>query len=87
MPPGARHHRQSANAFSTRRICFSKRSDKCRRNSAGTGTELLRDLEMIAATVNRAQRRLTGATATELDAQQSKAALYQTHIQKQLVER
>jgi ParB/RepB/Spo0J family partition protein len=52
---------------------------------AGTGAELLRDLEMIAAIVNRAQRRLTGAAATELDARQSKAARYQIeHIQKHL---
>jgi len=52
---------------------------------AGTGAELLRDLEMIAAIVNRAQRRLTGAAATELDAQQRKAARHQIeHIQKQL---
>ena len=51
----------------------------------GTGAELLRDLEMIAAIVNRAQRRLTGAAATELDAQQGKAAQHQlTRIQKQL---
>ena len=34
---------------------------------AGTGAELLRDLEMVAAIVNRAQRRLAGAAATELD--------------------
>jgi ParB/RepB/Spo0J family partition protein len=52
---------------------------------AGTGAELLRDLEMIAAIVSRVQRRLTGAAATELDAQQGKAARYQVeHIQKQL---
>ncbi len=52
---------------------------------AGTSAELLRDLEMIAAIVNRAQRRLTGAAATEVDTQQSKAARFQIqHIQKQL---
>jgi ParB/RepB/Spo0J family partition protein len=52
---------------------------------AGTGAELLRDLEMVAAIVNRAQRRLTGAAAAELDAQQGKAARYQIErIQKQL---
>jgi ParB/RepB/Spo0J family partition protein len=52
---------------------------------AGTGAELLRDLEMVVAIVTRAQRRLTGAAATELDDQQSKAALYQVdRIQKQL---
>jgi ParB/RepB/Spo0J family partition protein len=53
---------------------------------AGTGAELLRDLEMVAAIVNRAHRRLAGAAATEVDQQQSKAARYQIeHIQKQLL--
>lgn len=52
---------------------------------AGTSAELLRDLEMIAAIVNRAHRRLTGAAATELDVQQGKAVRYQIErIQKQL---
>jgi hypothetical protein len=52
---------------------------------AGTCAELLRDLEMVVAIVNRAQRRLAGATATELDDQQSKAARHQIdRIQKQL---
>jgi ParB/RepB/Spo0J family partition protein len=52
---------------------------------AGTGAELLRDLEMVAAIVNRAQRRLAGAAATELDDRQSKAAQHQIdRIQKQL---
>jgi len=51
---------------------------------AGTGAELLRDLEMVVAIVNRAQRRLTGA-GTELDDQQSKAARHQIErIQNQL---
>jgi ParB family chromosome partitioning protein len=51
----------------------------------GTGAELLRDLEMVAAIVNRAQRRLAGAAATELDDQQSKAARHQIdRIQSQL---
>ena len=50
-----------------------------------TGTELLRDLEMVVAIVNRAQRRLAGAAATELDDQQAKAARHQIErIQKQL---
>src|SRR5260370_41848615 len=41
---------------------------------------------MVAAIVNRAQRRLAGAGATEVDHQQSKAALYQIErIQKQLL--
>jgi ParB/RepB/Spo0J family partition protein len=52
---------------------------------AGTGAELLRDLEMVVAIVNRAQRRLAGAAATELDEQQSKATRHQIErIQKQL---
>jgi ParB family transcriptional regulator, chromosome partitioning protein len=52
---------------------------------AGTGAELLRDLEMVVAIVNRAQRRLAGAAAAELDDQQSKAARHQIErIQKQL---
>src|SRR5882757_2194419 len=52
---------------------------------AGTGAELLRDLEMVVAIVNRAQRRLAGAAATEVDDQQSKAARHQIdRIHKQL---
>jgi hypothetical protein len=52
---------------------------------AGTGAELLRDLEMVVAIVNRAQRRLASAAATELDDQQSKAARRQLErIQSQL---
>src|ERR1700730_5049995 len=41
---------------------------------AHTGAELLRDLEMVAAIVNRAHRRLAGAEATELDRQQGETA-------------
>ena len=52
---------------------------------SGTGAELLRDLEMVVAIVNRAQRRLAGAAATELDDQQAKAARHQIErIQSQL---
>ena len=52
---------------------------------AGTGAELLHDLEMVVAIVNRAQRRLAGAAATELDHQQGKAARHQIErIQSQL---
>jgi ParB family chromosome partitioning protein len=52
---------------------------------AGTGAELLRDLEMVAAIVNRAQRRLAGAAAIDLDRQQCEAAGRQIdRIQKQL---
>src|SRR4051794_34843386 len=52
---------------------------------AGTGAELLRDLEMVVAIVNRAQRRLAGAAAMDVDHQQSKAARHQIdRIQSQL---
>jgi len=52
---------------------------------AGTGAELLRDLEMVAAIVNRAHRRMAGAAATDLDRQQCEAARRQIErIQKQL---
>jgi len=52
---------------------------------AGTGAELLRDLEMVVAIVNRAHHRLAGAAATELDHQQGKAARHQIAcIQNQL---
>ena len=52
---------------------------------AGTGAELLRDLEMVAAIVNRAQRRLVGAAVTDLDRQQCEVARRQIErIQKQL---
>jgi ParB/RepB/Spo0J family partition protein len=52
---------------------------------AGSGAELLRDLEMVVAIVNRAQRRLAGAAVTELDDRQAKAARCQIErIQKQL---
>ena len=49
------------------------------------GGELLRDLEMMAAIVNRAQRRLAGAAAVELDRPQRESAQQQiARIQKQL---
>ena len=52
---------------------------------AGAGAELLRDLEMVVAIVNRAQRRLAGAAAIDLDRQQYEAARRQVNrIQKQL---
>jgi ParB family chromosome partitioning protein len=41
---------------------------------AGAGAELIRDLEMVAAIVNRAHRRLAGGAAAELDHQQCEAA-------------
>jgi ParB/RepB/Spo0J family partition protein len=52
---------------------------------AAPGAELIRDLEMVAAIVNRAQRRLAGAGGSELDVQQRDAARHQIHrIQNQL---
>ena len=51
----------------------------------GTGADLIRDLEMVRAIVNRAQRRLAGAEAMGLDEQQRAAAREQIHgIEKQL---
>jgi len=53
--------------------------------ATSAGAELIRDLEMVMAIVNRAQRRLSGAAALEVDHQQSEAARYQIgRIQKQL---
>lgn len=52
---------------------------------AGTGAELLRDLEMMAAIADRAHRRLAGAAVTELDRQQREAARHHLdRIQRQL---
>jgi ParB/RepB/Spo0J family partition protein len=52
---------------------------------AGPAAELIRDLEMVSAMVNRAQRRLAGAGAEELDRQQRAAARQQIErIAKQL---
>jgi ParB/RepB/Spo0J family partition protein len=51
----------------------------------GTGAELIRDLEMVTAIVNRAHRRLAGAEGAELDHQQRAAARQQIErIEKQL---
>jgi ParB/RepB/Spo0J family partition protein len=51
----------------------------------GTGAELIRDLEMVTAIVNRAQRRLAGAEAGELNPQHRAAARQQIErIRKQL---
>lgn len=66
-------------------LFFKARRQAQEKALAGTGAELLRDLEMMAAIANRAHRRLAGAAATELDHQQSKAARHQIdRIQKQL---
>ena len=51
----------------------------------GAAAELIRDLEMVSAIVNRVQRRLAGAEAVELDNQQRAAARQQIErIEKQL---
>src|SRR5262249_35031513 len=55
-------------------LFFKTQRQSQERTPAGTGAELLRDLEMIAAIVSRTQRRLTGAAVTDLDEQQGKAA-------------
>jgi ParB/RepB/Spo0J family partition protein len=53
--------------------------------ATGAGAELIRDLEMVAAIVNRAQRRLTGAGTTEVDDQQCEAVRHQLErIERQL---
>jgi len=52
---------------------------------AGPAAELIRDLEMVTAVVNRAHRRLAGAGAVELDDEQRAAARQQIErIEKQL---
>jgi len=51
----------------------------------GPAAELIRHLEMVAAIVNRAHRRLAGGAAAELDRQQRQAARQQIErIEKQL---
>jgi ParB family chromosome partitioning protein len=51
----------------------------------GTAAEVIRDLEMVTAILNRAHRRLAGAAALELDAQQREAARQQIErMEKQL---
>jgi len=65
---------------------FFKTQRQAQENApAGTGGELIRDLEMVTAIVNRAQRRLSGAAATEVDGQQRQAVQHQIErIQRQL---
>lgn len=51
----------------------------------GAGAETIRDLEMVTAILNRAQRRLAGAAATEVDSQQCQAIQRQVeNLQRQL---
>ena len=66
-------------------LFFKTQRQAQERTPAGTGAELLRDLEMVLAIMSRAQRRLAGAAAAELDDQQSKEVRHQIdRIQKQL---
>ena len=66
-------------------IFFKTQRQAQEKAPAGTAAELLRDLEMMAAIVNRAHRRLAGAAATELDHQEGKAVRHQIAcIQNQL---
>jgi hypothetical protein len=52
---------------------------------AGPAAELVRDLEMVTAIVNRAHRRLAGVEAADLDAAQRDAARQQIErIERQL---
>jgi len=66
-------------------LFFKTRRQAQEKAAAGAGAELLRDLEMVVAIVNRARRRLAGAAASELDSQQSRTVRHQIeHIQNQL---
>jgi ParB family chromosome partitioning protein len=64
---------------------FFKTQRQDRKPATTAAAELLRDLEMVAAIVNRAHRRLASAAAMELDRQQGEVARQQiAHIGKQL---
>jgi ParB family transcriptional regulator, chromosome partitioning protein len=66
-------------------LFFKTQRQEQEKAPSGTGAELLRDLEMVVAIVNRAQRRLAGAAGMDMDHQQSKAARHQIdRIQSQL---
>ena len=47
-------------------LFFKTQRQLAEKVATGTGAELIRDLEIMAAVVNRAQRRLAGAAVTEL---------------------
>jgi len=55
-------------------LFFKAQRQAAPRATAAPAAELLRDLEMAAAIVNRATRRLAGAAAAEMDGQQREAA-------------
>ena len=64
---------------------FFKTQRQAAKSTAGPAAELVRDLEMVTAIVNRAHRRLAGAEATELDARNANAARQQIErIERQL---
>jgi ParB/RepB/Spo0J family partition protein len=66
-------------------LFFKTQRQTQERPPAGAGAELIRDLEMVSAIVQRAQRRLAGAAAMEVDEQQRQAAKQQiARIQGQL---
>jgi ParB/RepB/Spo0J family partition protein len=66
-------------------LFFKTQRQEQEKTPAGAGAELIRDLEMVAAIIHRAQRRLAGGTVTEVDDQQREAAKHQLeHIQRQL---
>src|ERR1039457_1493665 len=55
-------------------LFFKAQRQAAPKATAAPAAELLRDLEMAAAIVNRATRRLAGAAAAEMDGQQREAA-------------
>jgi ParB/RepB/Spo0J family partition protein len=64
---------------------FFKAQRQVAQPATTTGAELIRELEMVAAIVSRAQRRLAGAAELEVDRQQGDVARQQIgRIQKQL---
>jgi ParB/RepB/Spo0J family partition protein len=64
----------------------AQRQTELKASTAGAAG-LLRDLEMAAAIVNRAQRRLAGAGATEMDRHQRSAARWQIERLRHQLER
>jgi len=66
-------------------LFFKTQRQAQEKTPTASGAELLRDLEMVTAIVNRAQRRLAGAVAVELNRPQCEAARHKIEqIQKQL---
>lgn len=58
-------------------LFFKAQRQQPEKAAPGTAAEVIRDLEMVAAILNRAHRRLAGAAALELDAPQREAARQQ----------